>query len=164
MLRNKRDQASSNIQKPSRAIPATDTDISITAKQEKSHQQAPKNVEIEQHTRSRSLSSLQSMFTHRKRPLLNRSTSQLSTHSTTTALSSYTSSSSSSIISSTSSKKSTFRKMLRLFPLMGSTNKSTLPLANTAALLSQKSLEFEALLEEYPSRTIKTSLTPCTAA
>ncbi|CAO3609938.1 unnamed protein product [Mucor fragilis] len=104
------------------------------------------------------------MFTCRKRLLLSRSTSQSSTHSsTTTALSSCTSLSSSSIISSTSSKESTFRKIFRLFPLMGS-NKSTLPLANTAALLSQKSLEFEALLEEYPSRTIKTSLTPCTAA
>ncbi|KAL9549156.1 hypothetical protein PS6_006221 [Mucor atramentarius] len=137
----------------------TDTD---TLEQEDLHQTVPKDAVIEQHTRSRSFSSLQSIFTRQKRPSLQRTTSHTSAHSTI-ELSSCTSSSSCSVISSNSSKQSTFRKIGHLFPFKGN-NKSALSLANKSALLSQKSLEFEALLEEYPSRTVKTSLTPCTAA
>ncbi|GAN03021.1 hypothetical protein MAM1_0032c02471 [Mucor ambiguus] len=151
-----------DIQTPLKTTVITDMDRSETLKQETIHTQVLENAKVEQHSRSRSFSALQSMFTRRKRPTLQRSTSQLSAQSTT-ALSSCTSSSSSSITSSTSIKESTFSKILRLFPLKGN-KKSTLSLANTSALPSQKSLEFEALLEEYPSRTIKASLTPCTAA
>ncbi|KAK4510180.1 uncharacterized protein ATC70_006352 [Mucor velutinosus] len=138
----------------------TEMDRSDTSVQEASHQQVLKGAE--QHNRSRSLTSLQSMFTRRKRLSLQRSTSQLSAHRTT-ALSACTLPSSSSTFSSSSRKESTFNKILHLLPFKGN-DKYTLSLANTSALPSQKSLEFEALLEEYPSRTIKTSLTPCTAA
>lgn len=163
MLKNRQNQAFSNAQKPSKTTSVANADRPDRPDQEASHQQALKDTaDIGQHTRSRSLSSLQTLFTRPKRPTLQRSTSQSSAYSTT-ALSSCTSSSSSSITSSTSNKESTFSKILRLFAIKGN-NKSTLSLANTSALPSQKSLEFEALLEEYPSRTIKASLTPCTAA
>lgn len=156
MLVYRQNQASSDIKTRTKT---TDTD---TLEQEDLHQTVPKDAVIEQHTRSRSFSSLQSIFTRQKRPSLQRTTSHTSAHSTI-ELSSCTSSSSCSVISSNSSKQSTFRKIGHLFPFKGN-NKSALSLANKSALLSQKSLEFEALLEEYPSRTVKTSLTPCTAA
>lgn len=134
----------------------------------KKQQETVKVAANEQHTRSRLFSSLHSIFARQRRPSITRSMSRLSIRSCksiteNTFLSSPSSSSSSSITSSTASKESSFSKFVNLFPIKGN-SKSTLSLANKPTLLSKKSLEFEALLEEFPSRTIKANLTPCTAA
>ncbi|KAI8968353.1 hypothetical protein BDF20DRAFT_895894 [Mycotypha africana] len=79
-----------------------------------------------------------------------------------------------------SKSKSISRRLVNFLPIKSSHSKysssamstdasaTTTPMSssskNKRVFLSQKSLEFEALLEEYPTRTIKTSLTPCTAA
>lgn len=136
----------------------------------KKKQETVKVAANEQHTRSRLFSSLHSIFARQRRPSITKSMSRLSIRSCksvaeNTFLSSppSSSSSSSSITSSTASKESSFNKFVNLFPIKGN-SKSTLSLVNKPMLLSKKSLEFEALLEEFPSRTIKASLTPCTAA
>ncbi|KAG2191622.1 hypothetical protein INT46_011345 [Mucor plumbeus] len=132
-------------------------------------QETVKDAANKLHAQSRSFSYLQKIFTRQRRPSKSRSMSQLSikscksiTENTISSSLSF-SSSSSSITSSTASKESAFSRFVNLFPIKGN-NKSTLSSVNKPMLLSKKSLEFEALLEEFPSRTIKASLTPCTAA
>ncbi|KAI7901640.1 uncharacterized protein BX663DRAFT_513515 [Cokeromyces recurvatus] len=96
------------------------------------------------HSRSRSITSL---FTRQRRPSITRTHSQLSIPD---------------IMTSSKAKSKPLIKFISFFPLK-SNNKSSSSLSPKSTL-SEKSLEFEALLEQYPSRTIKTSLTPCTAA